>query len=240
MSPPSFTIRPFRLSGRVTALLLVTLLGFPMVGLPRPGLPLSELPAGSAAGVTLVRVGEPISGAARVGEPVSGAIHVGEPVSGAASRGAAGEVRGAAPQGAARPSGNWLWPLPAPHQITGPFVAPPTRYAAGHRGIDIAAPIGATITSPDSGIVHFVGIVVDRPVLSIEHADGVISSFEPVVSTLVVGRPVARGDPIGVLLAGHGTEPSLHLGVRVHGEYVSPLIFLGGIRPAVLLPTRQI
>ncbi|MBC7519374.1 MAG: M23 family metallopeptidase [Microbacteriaceae bacterium] len=119
-------------------------------------------------------------------------------------------------------------------------MAPPNRFAAGHRGIDIAAPVGATITAPDSGIVHFVGVVVDRPVLSIQHADGVISSFEPVASPLAAGQPVARGAPVGNLQAGHRPQPSLHLGVRVHGEYVSPLVFLGGIHPAVLLPTRKI
>ncbi|WP_443208538.1 hypothetical protein [Salinibacterium sp. PAMC 21357] len=38
--------------------------------------------------------------------------------------------------------------------------------------------------------------------------------------------------------AGHCTRPCLHFGVRVEGEYVSPLNYLSGIPRAVLLPTR--
>ena len=41
--------------------------------------------------------------------------------------------------------------------------------------------------------------------------------------------------------AGHCTDgPScVHLGARVDGAYVSPLLFLGGGVPSVLLPTRR-
>ena len=86
--------------------------------------------------------------------------------------------------------------------------------------------------------MHFVGFVVDRPVLSIEHAGGLLSSYEPVTSSLSKGDPVARGQPIGELLPGHCARPCLHFGVRLAGDYVSPLLLLGGVPRAVLLPTR--
>lgn len=133
-----------------------------------------------------------------------------------------------------------MWPVPEPHLIAHPFVAPPHRYAAGHRGIDISAAAGTTVVAPADGVVHFVGVVVNRPVLSIRHATGVISSFEPVTSVLVTGQVVTRGSPIGVLMVGHRPDPCLHVGVRVHGEYISPLRFLGAIRASVLLPTRRL
>lgn len=150
---------------------------------------------------------------------------------------AAGQTRAGT---AVRPAGGWAWPVGAGHRIIRPFLAPATTYSAGHRGIDIAGEPGAVVVAPDAGIVHFAGIVVDRPVISIRHADGVISSFEPVMSDLADGTPVARGSPIGTLESGHCSVGCLHFGVRVHGEYVSPLLYLDGIPRAVLLPTRNL
>ena len=133
--------------------------------------------------------------------------------------------------------GAWRWPVDPPRSIARPFIAPPTPYAAGHRGIDIRAPAGV-LYAPASGVVHFAGVVVDRPVLSIDHGGGVLSSYEPVTTTLVEGDAVARGDVIGTVLPGHCASVCVHLGVRVDGQYVSPLRFLGAIPRAILLPTR--
>lgn len=130
----------------------------------------------------------------------------------------------------------WSWPVTAPHPIAKPYLAPATPYASGHRGVDITAAAGASVLAPDDGVVHFSGFVVDRPVLSIDHGDGVISSYEPVETELVAGDSVQRGDVVGALLAGHCTSACLHLGVRIDGAYVSPLLFLGGQPRAVLLP----
>ncbi|QEO10549.1 murein hydrolase activator EnvC family protein [Protaetiibacter larvae] len=130
----------------------------------------------------------------------------------------------------------WSWPVAAPHPIVRGFVAPATPYAAGHRGIDVRAPEGAEVRAPAGGVVRFAGWVVDRPVLSIDHGGGVVSSYEPVATTLQAGDRVRRGDVIGTVLAGHCASPCLHLGVRVDGAYLSPLLFLGGQPRAVLLP----
>lgn len=142
--------------------------------------------------------------------------------------------------GAAPP---WKWPLEAPREIVRPFIAPATPYAAGHRGIDLAAPEGTPVYSPADGIVYFTGTVVDRPVVSIRHSDELISSFEPVQTTLVAGDVVRRGDAVGrVVLASaqHCVTSCLHFGVRRHGQYVSPMNYLGGIPRSVLLPTRPL
>jgi murein DD-endopeptidase MepM/ murein hydrolase activator NlpD len=143
-------------------------------------------------------------------------------------------ARAVAPAAVAR----WSWPVAAPHPIIRPFIAPATTYSAGHRGIDIAAT--RDVLAPADGIVHFVGFVVDRPVMSLEHPGGVLSSYEPVVSSLHVGDRVTRGEVIGQVVAGHCAQLCLHFGVRVRGEYVSPMLFLGGIPYSVLLPTRRL
>jgi len=133
----------------------------------------------------------------------------------------------------------WAWPVPAPHVLARPYVAPATPYASGHRGIDIRATAGIEVRAPAAGVVHFAGFVVDRPVISIRHAGGVISSFEPVEPAVATGDRVARGDVVGILLPGHCSTPCLHLGARIDGEYVNPLLFLGGLERAILYPLEE-
>ena len=133
----------------------------------------------------------------------------------------------------------WLWPVDAPHAVARPYLAPATPYSAGHRGVDLTAEEGAAVLAPTDGVVQFAGWVVDRPVLSISHPGGLLSSYEPVETSLEEGDVVHRGDVIGTLLPGHCRAPCLHLGVRIDGEYVSPLLFLGGQPRAVLLPVRR-
>ncbi|WP_255513525.1 murein hydrolase activator EnvC [Homoserinibacter sp. GY 40078] len=133
----------------------------------------------------------------------------------------------------------WGWPVAgSPHAVVRPFVAPADAYAAGHRGVDLFAAADAEVRAPADGVVRFSGWVVDRPVLTIDHGDGVVSSVEPVESDLAAGDVVSRGQTVGRVTsdASHCVETCLHLGVRVDGAYVSPLLFLGGQPRAVLLP----
>ncbi len=136
----------------------------------------------------------------------------------------------------------WSWPLGPPRTVVRDFEAPPSPYEAGHRGIDLRAAAGTEVLATEDGVVHFAGVVVDRPVLSIRHADGLLSSFEPVETELVEGDGVRVGEVIGTVAdGGHCAGGCLHVGARLDGtEYVSPLLFLGGVPRAVLLPTRPI
>src|SRR5690606_2043421 len=135
----------------------------------------------------------------------------------------------------------WQWPIAPPHPIARAYSAPPTPYAAGHRGVDIAAASGADVVAPADGVVHFAGMVAGRPVLSIRHSGGLISSFEPVTTELAAGETVRAGDVVAQLASPitHCSSPCLHFGVRLYGDYVSPLLLLGGVAHSVLLPTRR-
>ncbi|MBH0129436.1 M23 family metallopeptidase [Salinibacterium sp. NK8237] len=133
----------------------------------------------------------------------------------------------------------WDWPVEAPHPIIRPYIAPDTAYSAGHRGIDIGAGTTTEVRAPAAGVVHFAGVVVDRPVLSVLHPGGLITSYEPVTTTLSRGDSVQQGDVIGELQPGHCSVACIHFGVRLDGEYVSPLNYLGAIPRAILLPTRK-
>lgn len=156
---------------------------------------------------------------------------------------AAGDVHAA-------PAGAWTWPLRPDPGVVRPFDAPAERWLAGHRGVDLAGALGDAVHSPADGTVRFAGPVVDRGVLTVDHGDGTVSSFEPVTATVAVGDPVTAGQPIG-LLAPRKDSPSggspetgqphcpgscLHWGVRLDGEYVDPLRYVTDRRPSVLFP----
>ncbi|TFB96251.1 M23 family metallopeptidase [Cryobacterium adonitolivorans] len=131
----------------------------------------------------------------------------------------------------------WAWPVGPAREMVRPFEAPASRYAAGHRGIDLLAGEGHPVRSPADGVVTFVGRVVDRPVLSIQHGEDLVSSFEPVTATVSEGDRVLAGQIVGVVATGsHCTARCVHFGVRRHGQYISPMLFLGGLARAVLLP----
>lgn len=133
--------------------------------------------------------------------------------------------------------GQWRWPVGAPIRVVSPFRAPPTPYQAGHRGIDVAAEAEAPVFAAAGGVVSYAGMVAGRPVVAIDHGDGVVSAIEPVETLVAAGTAVAAGDPIGIVsTGGHCASGCVHFGVRVDGEYVSPFLFLGGLPRAVLLP----
>lgn len=131
----------------------------------------------------------------------------------------------------------WGWPVGPPARIMEPFRAPPTPYASGHRGIDLASAPGARVVAPAAGVVSFAGSVAGRPVVAVDHGGGYVSAIEPVAALLPEGAPVEAGQPIGeVASGGHCDGRCVHFGVRLHGEYVSPLLLLGRLPRAVLLP----
>lgn len=133
----------------------------------------------------------------------------------------------------------WVWPVDGERWILRDFVAPPSAYGAGHRGVDLAARAEhATVHSPVGGVVHFSGVVVDRPLVTVRTGQ-LLVTLEPVDPTVAEGDVVAAGDSLGTLEAGHCARPCVHLGVRLAGEYVSPLLYLGGLQRAVLLPLDE-
>lgn len=133
----------------------------------------------------------------------------------------------------------WEWPVHPRPEITR-FFELEYRYGPGHRGIDLAVTAEAPIYAPDDGKVHFVGVVVDRPLLSIQHPNGIRSTFEPVEAIVEAGQIVTRGQLIGHLAAAptHLPVGGLHLGARLAKDYLDPLALLGEIPRAILLPVN--
>jgi murein DD-endopeptidase MepM/ murein hydrolase activator NlpD len=132
---------------------------------------------------------------------------------------------------------SWQWPLVPRPEVLRAFDPPPKPWMSGHRGVDLAAASDRTpVTSPAAGTVSFVGVVIDRPVITIDHGSGLRSSFEPVESTLAVGSVVAEGQVVGTTIPGHCATPCVHWGVRRGEDYVNPLQFVVDLRPSILLP----
>ncbi|QLD10368.1 M23 family metallopeptidase [Microbacterium oleivorans] len=130
----------------------------------------------------------------------------------------------------------WLPPVASPTVVRG-FEAPEHAYAAGHRGVDLRSGADEVVVAPALGVVAFAGPVAGRSVITIDHGDGFVSSLEPVDAVVAVGASVAVGEPVGVLSPeGHVGPGTVHFGVRHRGEYVNPLLLVGGFERAVLLP----
>lgn len=135
-------------------------------------------------------------------------------------------------------AGTWSWPVLGNHTISRGYEAPSVFYGAGHRGIDLFAEVGEAVLAPADGVVHFVGKVVDRDLISLD-LDDTLATFEPVVSTLTEGEIVSRGQVIGTVSTSTDINyhcSCLHMGARQGKEYLSPLAMLASIAPAVLLP----
>jgi murein DD-endopeptidase MepM/ murein hydrolase activator NlpD len=127
------------------------------------------------------------------------------------------------------PAAVWVAPLSGVLDVTRPFERPPGPYAAGHRGVDLGGVPGSVVVTAGDGVVVFAGRVAGRPLVSIDHAGGLRTTYEPVDPSVAAGQPVARGSPIGTLVAGHAGCPRaacLHWGVRRGETYLDPMLLL--------------
>lgn len=133
------------------------------------------------------------------------------------------------------PDGDWQWPVEGVRTVIAPFRAPAHDYGPGHRGMDVAA--AGAVRAPASGAVAFRGVVADRPLLTIDHGRGLVTTLEPVQSELSAGTSVRRGDVLATVSSGgHTPAGALHIGVRWNGDYINPMLLFGGVPRAVLLP----
>jgi murein DD-endopeptidase MepM/ murein hydrolase activator NlpD len=129
------------------------------------------------------------------------------------------------------------WPLRGP--IVRGYEQPANPYASGHRGIDIGAPVGTQVKASADGVVHFAGKVAGSLFVSIDHDGGMQTTYSWVseVDTRK-GAQVHKGDVIALSGTGHpgSSEPThLHFGVKLDGDYVDPMQYLGSVDVAELI-----
>ncbi|WP_259390658.1 M23 family metallopeptidase [Actinomyces sp. 2119] len=133
-----------------------------------------------------------------------------------------------------QPGTRYGWPTGEAAAVLQPFDPPALVWGAGHRGVDLGAPAGSPVLAAADGTVAFSGVVVDRPVVSVDHLDGIRTTYEPVEPVVSAGQAVTRGQMLGTLVAGHRTDgrDALHWGARTGPtSYVNPLRL---VQPAVI------
>jgi murein DD-endopeptidase MepM/ murein hydrolase activator NlpD len=109
------------------------------------------------------------------------------------------------------------------------FDRPEEPWLAGHRGADLAGRAGSAVLAAGDGRVLFAGNVAGVPVVTVEHADGLRTTYQPVEAAVAVGDWVDAGDRIGRLAVDGGhcvPDACLHWGLRRGDDYLDPLLLV--------------
>jgi hypothetical protein len=133
-------------------------------------------------------------------------------------------------------SPRWQWPV-EPAVVLRGFSADQQPYGPGHDGVDLVAAAGDAVGSAGDGVVSFVGVVAGRPLVVVQHAGNLRTTYEPVRPSVVRGESVGAGQTIGHLAdrPWHcGWRPCLHWGLRLDTTYLDPLTLLDRGPPRLL------
>jgi murein DD-endopeptidase MepM/ murein hydrolase activator NlpD len=110
-----------------------------------------------------------------------------------------------------------------------PYQPPQDPFGPGHRGIDIAAAFDSPLHAARDGVVAFAGWVGGSLFISIDHDDGVRTTYSWLSSVAVrKGDHVTTGQVIGTTGHGHPDidQPHLHFGARIGDTYIDPMLLL--------------
>ncbi len=130
-------------------------------------------------------------------------------------------------------SGTVVYSTPSDAPIVDHFRLPKGEWGPGNRGVDYGTADGSEVSAVANGVVVFAGEVGGTLHVTIEHADGLRSSYS-FLSTITVtrGERVARGAKVAT------TAGPFHLGFRTpDGSYLDPEGVLSG---AVVPSTRLV
>lgn len=131
---------------------------------------------------------------------------------------------------AVQPRARWQWPLPGEPTVVREFDPPEERWLPGHRGADLGGQTYAPVSAVADGTVTYSGSIAGVGIISVTHADGIRSTYQPVINRVEQGARVAGGDHLGQLgvWGSHCLiRACLHLGaVRGEDHYLDPLLFL--------------
>lgn len=123
--------------------------------------------------------------------------------------------------------------MPTPGWLTSQFsrnrAHPLLHISRPHEGIDVAAPMGAPIIAPASGVVTKVAYETGYGnTLEIDHGNGIVTRYAH-CSRIDVrsGQRVTRGQRIAAVgSTGLATGPHLHYEIHINGKVVNPLTYV--------------
>ena len=127
-----------------------------------------------------------------------------------------------------------LYEQPIGAEVVDPFRPPAHIGAPGNRGLEYGNFPGAVVSAAADGFVLFAGPVGGTHAVTIEHWDGLNTTYTGLAELWVEANvQVFQRASLGIA-NGH-----LHFGARVNGQYLDPQILLDASRPTVrprLLP----
>ncbi len=129
--------------------------------------------------------------------------------------------------------GHYVSPVDAP--VVDGFRPPASPYGAGNRGLAYDLAPGSTVRAAGGGVVRHAGPVAGRLVVTVDHPDGVRTTYTGLSAVdVTVGTVVDAGDVIG-----RGSGP-FHVGARVAGAYLDPSsLWVGGPLRVWLIPSHR-
>jgi murein DD-endopeptidase MepM/ murein hydrolase activator NlpD len=121
------------------------------------------------------------------------------------------------------------WPVGTRPALLRGWEPPPTAYARGHRGVDLAAAPGTPVRAVAAGRVSYAGRVAGRGVISVDLAGTDLrTTYEPVRASVPKDAEVTAGEVIGTVepTGSHCTTTCVHWGLLRGGTYLNPLTLL--------------
>jgi hypothetical protein len=97
------------------------------------------------------------------------------------------------------PRGSWISPLESTPTLAHDYRAPLTQFGPGHRGIDYRAKGKTNLVAPANGVIAWANMVALQPTVSIQHANGYRTAYQPACTDLTVGTPVTQGQVFAVV-----------------------------------------
>lgn len=114
---------------------------------------------------------------------------------------------------------------PVPGAPTRGFSVGKHDWEPGHRGVDLAAEVGAPVRAAAAGTIRYAGAIAGRGVVSLDHGSW-RTTYEPLIPLVSPGASVQAGEIIGHLVAGHpgcAAAACLHWGLTNGETYRDPL-----------------
>jgi pimeloyl-ACP methyl ester carboxylesterase len=124
----------------------------------------------------------------------------------------------------------WKLIPPVDGPIARPFDSPDSAYGPGHRGIDYTVAAGTRVRASGSGVVAFAGPVAGTLAVTIDHGEGLESTYSDLAEVWVSpGTDVDEGTFIGLSGEAHDGIDGLHFGVKLNDVYIDPEQVLGAV-----------